>query len=474
MGILLALLAIISAALFVLGLFKPNKSLFWLKSNRTRLKSSLIYVGLFLLFVIIGSQFFPIDKPKEGLQTKSREKAQTKPEEKKAKETEIPLNENVIEWFALKDKNKFIKKHIKGSWIQVLQISLDKDNSEIEVLANSKFKTEYKIKGDIVYYEEFIPSYGFFDYPQFVSKIQTDKGFNEYKTSWQVVKDEIVLATGSADQTNEKVLYLSDNMCVRKLVEPLSGSEILHYFARYNNGVVANYQSEFSALIQEDVKEAYDLMQKGVSVINKTNKINGYQTIYEGYKKLCFIATLDTSINLETDEVVKYISSGLKEKYPAFISNYSSTFSTEIKQLRKNEVTFIFFEKYSQKMDEMKSLIEIGKALKQDNLILKKEIALYEKDYKKLYDNFSLYGDMSQTYLMKAAARDFIEENAKDPSSIDIIDEKTGLIGKTTKGLAYQILFRGKNSFGALVINSEKLLIKWDVSNKVYYVAGVL
>lgn len=468
MGTLLALLALISAALFVVGLFSPNKSLFWLKGNRTRLKSSIIYIGLFFAFAIIGSQLFPVDK--------SKEKVQTKTEEKKSDEIEIPQNENVREWFALKDKKKekFIKKHIKGTWIQVLQLGLTKDNSETHVVVNRNFKTEYKTKGDFVSLEEFIPADGFFDFPHFISKSQTDKGPKEYKTSWQVVKDEIVLASGMADQTNEKVLYLSDNLCVRKLVEPLTGTEMISYLARYNNGAIADYQSEFSALILEDAKEAYGLMQKGVSIINGTNNINGYQTIYEGYKKLGFVAKLDTSINLETDEVVTYISTGLKEKYPAFISNYSSTFTSDIEQLRKNEVAFVFFEKYSQKMDEMKSLIEIGKAFKQDNSILKKEIALHEKDYKKLHNEYSLYGDMSQTYLMKAAAREFIEENAKDPSSIDIIDEKTGLIGKTSKGLAYQIVFRGKNSFGALVINSEKLLLKWDVSNKVYYVAGVL
>jgi len=468
MGTILALLALCSAVLFIVGLFSPDKSLFWLKANRTRLKSSLIYVALFFAFAILGSQLFPVDK--------SKDKEQEKTTDKQTKEVEVPQNENVSEWLSLeeKKKEKFIKKHIKGTWLQVLQLGLTKDNSETQLMVNRNFKPEYKAKGDFVCYEEFIPSDGFFDFPHYISKSQTDKGPNEYKTSWQVVKDEVVLATGTADQTNEKVLYLSDNLCIRKLVEPLTGTEMIHYLARVTNGVVSNYQPEISALILEDAKEAYGLMQKGVSIINGANNISGYQTIYDGYKKLGFVSKLDTSINLETDEVVMYISTGLKEKYPAFVSNYSSTFSAEIEQLRKDEVDFVFFEKYSQKMDEMKSLIEIGKAFKQDNGTLKKEIALHEKDYKKLYNNYSLYGDMSQTYLMEAAAKDFIEENAKDPSSIDVIDDKTGLIGKTSKGLAYQIVFRGKNSFGALVVNSQKLLLKWDVSNKIYYVASVL
>jgi hypothetical protein len=425
-------------------------------------------VGLFFAFGIIGSQLFPVDK--------SKEKGQEKIGEKQTKEFEEPQNENVSEWLSLKEKKneKFIKKHIKGTWLQVLQLGLTKNNSETELIVNRNFKTEYKAKGDFVCYEEFIPSDGFFDFPHYVSKSQTDKGPNEYKTSWQVVKDEVVLATGTTDQTNEKVLYLSDNLCVRKLVEPLTGTEMIHYLAKVANGVVANYQPELSALILVEAKEAYERMQEGVSIINGPNNISGYQTIYDGYKKLGFVSKLDTSINLEADEVVKYISSGLKEKYPAFVINYSSTFTTQIEQLRKNEIDFVFFEKYSQKMDEMKSLIEIGKAFKQDNSTLKKEIALHEKDYKKLYNNYALYGDMSQTYLMEAAAKDFVEENAKDPSSIDVIDSKTGLIGKTSKGLAYQIVFRGKNSFGALVVNSQKLLLKWDVSNKIYYVAGVL
>jgi hypothetical protein len=468
METILGLLTLISAALFIVGLFSPNKSLFWLKTNRTRLKSSLIYVGLLFAFATIGSQLFPVDK--------SKDKELGKTAEKQINEVEEPQNENVSEWLSLeeKKKEKFIKKHIKGTWLQVLQLGLTKDNSETELMVNRNFKPEYKSKGDYVCYEEFIPSDGFFDFPHYISKSRTDKGPNEYKTSWQVVKDEVVLATGTTDQSNEKVLYLSDNLCVRKLVEPLTGTEMIQYLAKVTNGVVANYKPELSALILVDAKEAYGLMQEGVSIINGANNISGYQTIYDGYKKLGFVSKLDTSINLETDEVVKYISTGLKEKYPAFVSIYSSTFSAEIEQLRKDEVDFVFFEKYSQKMDEMKSLIEIGKAFKQDNGTLKKEIVLHEKDYKKLYNNYSLYGDMSQTYLMEAAAKDFIEENAKDPSSIDVIDDKTGLIGKTSKGLAYQIVFRGKNSFGALVVNSQKLLLKWDVSNKIYYVAGVL
>jgi len=468
MGTILALLVLISAALFIVGLFSPNKSLFWLKANRTRIKSSLIYVGLFFAFAILGSQLFPFDK--------SKEKEQEKTADKQKKEVQQPQNENVSEWQSLEDKKKekFIKKHIEGTWLQVLQLGLTKDNSETQVMVNKNFKSEYKVKGDFVCYEEFIPSDGFFDFPHFVSKSQTDKGSHEYKTSWQVVKDEVVLATGMSDQTNEKVLYISDNLCVRKFVEPLTGTEMIHYLAKVTNGVIAAYQQEFSALILEDAKEAYGLMQKGVSIINGANNVSGYQTIYDGYKKLDLVSKLDNSINLETDEVLKYISSVLKEKYPAFVSNYSSTFTTNIEQLRKDEVDFLFFEKYSQKIDEMKSLIEIGKAFKQDNSTLNKEIALHEKDYKKLYYSYSLYGDMSQTYLMEAAAKDFIDENAKDPSSIDVIDDKTGLIGKTSKGLAYQIVFRGKNSFGALVVNSQKLLLKWDMSNKIYYVAGAL
>jgi hypothetical protein len=419
------------------------------------------------VFAIIGSQLYPVDKSK----AKQGEHTADKSEE----EVQEPQNENVSEWLALneKKKEKFIKKRIEGTWLQVLQLGMMKDNSETQLIVNRNFKPEYKVKGDFVYYEEFIPSDGFFDFPHYVSKSQTDKGPDEYKTSWQVVKDEVVLATGTSDQTNEKVLYLSDNLCVRKLVEPLTGTEMIHYLARVTDGVVANYQPEISALIHEDAKEAYRLMQKGISIINGANNISGYQTIYDGYKKLGFVSKLDTSINLETDETVKYISSGLKEKYPSFVSNYSSTFTAEIEQLRKDEVDFVFFEKYSKKMDEMKSLIEIGKAFKQDNSTLKKEIFLHEKDYKKMHNNYSLYGDMTQTYLMEATAKNFIQENAKDPSSIDIIDKKTGLIGKTSKGLAYQIVYRGKNSFGALVINSQKLLLKWDVNNKVYYVAGI-
>lgn len=468
METILALLALCSAVLFILGLVSPHKSLFWLKANRTRLKSSLIYVALFFAFAILGSQLFPVHK--------SNDKEQEKTADKQTKEVEEPKNENVSEWLALeeKKKEKFIKNNIKGTWLQVVQLGLFKDSSETQFIVNRNFKLEYKAKGDFVCYEEFIPSDGFFDFPHYVSKSQTDKGEDEYKTSWQVVKDEVVFATGTADQTNEKVLYLSDNLCIRKLVEPLSGTEIIHYFARVNNGVVAKYQPEISALIYSDAKEAYGLMQKGDSIINGSNNISGYQTIYEGYKKLGFVSKLDTSINLETDQVVKQMSTALKEKYTAFVNNYSSTFAAEIDQLRKEDVDFVFFEKYSQKMDEMKSLIEIGKAFNQDNTTLKNEIALHEKDYVKLYNNYSLYGDMSQTYLMEAAAKEFIQENAKDPSSIDVINDKTGLIGKTPNGLAYQIVFRGKNSFGALVVNSQKLLLKWDVSNKIYYVAGVL
>lgn len=56
---LLSLLFLATLILFIIGLFNPNKSLFWDKTERTKKKSSLIYGGLAILTLIA---FGKIDK----------------------------------------------------------------------------------------------------------------------------------------------------------------------------------------------------------------------------------------------------------------------------------------------------------------------------------------------------------------------------------------------------------------------------
>lgn len=58
---LLSLVFLATLILFIIGLFNPNKSLFWDKTERTKKKSSLIYGGLAILTLIA---FGKIDKTK--------------------------------------------------------------------------------------------------------------------------------------------------------------------------------------------------------------------------------------------------------------------------------------------------------------------------------------------------------------------------------------------------------------------------
>ncbi|TWV96766.1 hypothetical protein [Chitinophaga pinensis] len=57
----LLLFSVLSSCLllFVLGLISPGHALFWLKGNRTRLRSSLIYAFIFAVGLLIANIWFP-------------------------------------------------------------------------------------------------------------------------------------------------------------------------------------------------------------------------------------------------------------------------------------------------------------------------------------------------------------------------------------------------------------------------------
>jgi hypothetical protein len=474
MDTIIALLFLISIILFIVGLISPKSGLFWLTTEKTRKKVLLFYgLSTLTLFVIIAIIAEPSEKKAKDISSTKTENEIEKTPTVKEKTFQI-TNKSVKEWFGLneKKKEKFIKNNIIGKWQQILQVGLFEENNEKTAIVNKNFKPAYQQKGDFVAIEEFVPQKGFFDFPHFNSTTHNDRGQNEYNTSFLVTKDDIMIAAGTSDQSTEKVIYLSKNLCVRKSVEPLTGTESIQYYAKISDNGISNYQEELSQLISNDIVTAYTLLQNGYIEIINSNNISGYQNIYNGYKQLSLLSKIDENIKLESDEVIIYISEALKEQYPSFVKNFSEKFTTEINELRKSEADFVFFAKFDEKFNSIRALIEIGKAFKQDVSYVKKEIAKHENEYKKLYKEYSLYGDLTQTTLMKLTAEYYIEENANDPKSIKFVEGK--LIGKTPKGLAYQITYRGKNAFGATVLETKKLLLKWDIQAKDYYVAGHL
>lgn len=477
----LGLLALMSLILLVLGLISPSKSLFWLTGNRTRLKSSIIYGALFFLFGLVGSQLYPTDKLKnqkedpgiteqkiEANQPQSGQHASDKLKEEEAQ----PQNENVAKWLSLSsdEKEGYIKKKIKGKWFQIFHIGFyhENDHPKFEIIKDYKF--EYKSTNDKVEEEEFSPSDGFFDHPHFNSVSYGVKGKTEFKTSWMVDGDQIVFAAGLPEETKEKVLYISENLCKRKLIEPNTGFEIVSYYTKLNDESSADYQDELNSLTALDMNDSYAFIKQSVSALTTSTNFDSFKNIFEAYKMLGFTLQLTPENKLQDNEVVKVLSSELAKIYPPFEGQFIKTFDSEVKVLKASESKSSYLEQYDSKIETLKGLKIITNAFHLDNSKLKNEIKKHENSYRKTIAELALYGDMDN-FFMKQAVENYLEENVKDPSSLKIVDNKTGLIGKTKKGLAYQVVYRAKNSFGALVLESQRLLLKWSPENKIYYVS---
>lgn len=64
MYLIIVLLNLIVFILLIIGIFRPQKSLFWIKGKKTRIKSTLIYLILFFLLGGIGGTLNPLNRIK--------------------------------------------------------------------------------------------------------------------------------------------------------------------------------------------------------------------------------------------------------------------------------------------------------------------------------------------------------------------------------------------------------------------------
>ena len=91
---LLRILSFILLSLLVLGFFNPNKSLFWFKGEKTKMKSFIVYFISIIILSFIGSKVQPkeITDEFEKERITLREEQKKKEEEQKKKEEEKELN----------------------------------------------------------------------------------------------------------------------------------------------------------------------------------------------------------------------------------------------------------------------------------------------------------------------------------------------------------------------------------------------
>lgn len=95
---LFALLILASIIFLVIGLFSPDKSLFWYKQERTKKKSATIYgIVLIVSFILFGAT---VDKSKTS-STSSNEKESSKSQQAKSEATEKISTEDVPKGVAI-------------------------------------------------------------------------------------------------------------------------------------------------------------------------------------------------------------------------------------------------------------------------------------------------------------------------------------------------------------------------------------
>jgi hypothetical protein len=96
--------------LFIIGFFKPHVSLFWLKGDRTKKKSAIVY-GLFTLATFIGLLFIVDLKPTEATKTEVAQTAQTKTENENSEpnKTAPIINTDIQNEFIKAKTDLFIK-----------------------------------------------------------------------------------------------------------------------------------------------------------------------------------------------------------------------------------------------------------------------------------------------------------------------------------------------------------------------------
>ena len=93
------------------------------------------------------------------------------------------------------------------------------------------------------------------------------------------------------------------------------------------------------------------------------------------------------------------------------------------------------------------------------------------KKMKQALSNWLTYGQPEMDFDLKYPCEEYIKDNANDPSSIDFDGFK--IKGQSKNGWVVLIRYRGKNVFGGTVLNVNSFIVKFNPTEKSYYVSSV-
>lgn len=389
-----------------------------------------------------------------------REKKQKNDEDKKTEQvadepktvTYEPSNKNVKKWLGLEEKKieKYIKKQIEGQWTLISTLtSMTSEGKTESKFNNSPAKTT-------INFEEG----GFFKTPKFNESRETKNGTKTNSGYYLLHNSNINFKTTSEDY-NEAVYFISENLLITKYSIDESGTVLngYNFYSKTNE-----YKEELSDLIKFEQAKGYVQI---LAVTQNLNSNTAYIELLSAYKRLEFVSLIDpTLIDIKKDEVIAETKKMLDANFTQYKKQQLDKIEKEYNEI-KTIKDFDIFKDLSDKVNELSTLKEISDAFGFDNkdiISLNKKL---NKDYKKLYDEFAIYGK-GEDYALKSASEYFLQENSKDPDSFEFVDGQ--IAGKNKKGLVYKVKFRGNNSFGAKVLNSATLVLRYDINQGIYNV----
>lgn len=363
-----------------------------------------------------------------------------------------PSNKNVKKWLTLEEKKteKYIKKNIEGKWTLVKTLTyITTDNkTESKLNANPDKKT--------INFEEG----GFFKTPKFNETRETKSG-TKTNSGYYLLHNTNINFKTTSDDYNETIFFISENLLITKYEINELGNIIKGYdfYSKANSS-----SEELADLIKFIQAKSYVEI---LAITQNLNSKDSYVKLLDAYKNLEFVSLIDpTLIDIKNDEVIAETRKLLESNFNEYKKQQLAKIEKEYNEI-KNITGFDIFKDLSDKVNELNTLKEISEAFSFEN---KEIIALNKKlskDYKKLYDEFAIYGN-GEEYALKNASEYFLQQNSKDPDSFEFIEGK--IMGKNKKGIVYKTTFRGNNSFGAKVVNSATLVLRYDVNNGIYNV----
>lgn len=387
---------------------------------------------------------------------KDKESSNDQKTEQTASETKSityePSNKNVKKWLGLEEKKteKYIKKNIEGQWtlIKTLTYITTDGKTESKFNANPDKKT--------INFEEG----GFFKTPKYSETRETKSGAKT-NSGYYLLHNTNINFKSTSDDYNETVFFISENLLITKYEINELGNLIKGYDF-YSKANSANEElADFIKFIQ--AKAYVEIL----AITQNLNSNDAYVKLLDAYKRLEFVSLIDPALlDIKNDEVIAETKKLLEGNFNEYKKQQLTKIEKEYNEI-KNITGFDIFKDLSDKVNELNNLKEISDAFgfeNKDIVALNKKLS---KDYQKLYDEFAIYGN-GEEYALKSAAEYFLQENSKDPDSFEFVEGK--IMGKNKKGIVYKTTFRGNNSFGAKVINSATLVLRYDINNGIYNV----